>query len=55
MLFKLNSDFEENNSIPFKKLISFCTLIIACANYAKCILKVYCDPAATSYILSYFS
>ena len=55
MLFKLNSDFEENNSVLFKKLVSFCTLIIACANYAKCILKGYCDPAATSYNLFYFS
>ena len=39
MLFKLNSDFEKKNSILLKKLVSFCTQIIACADYAKCVLK----------------
>ena len=49
------SDYGENNSILFKKLVSFCTLIIiACADFAKCTLRGYCAPVATSFILFFF-
>ena len=54
MFFKLYWDFEENNSIVFKKLVSFCALIIACADYTKFILKGYCAPGATSCIFFFF-
>ena len=55
MLLKLYSDFGENNSVLFKKLVSFYTLIIiACVDSDKYILKGYCAPTATSLILFYF-